>query len=281
MKSVSIKQFTIGKGSPLALFSGPCVIESKEHALQCAYLLKSLCEKLGISFIYKSSFDKANRSSVNSFRGPGLDEGLKILESVKNECDVPIVTDIHSPEQARAAAEVCDVLQVPAFLCRQTDLIVAAGETGKVVKVKKGQFMAPLDMSNVVEKLISTGNDQIILTDRGTTFGYNNLISDMRSIPLMQSLGHPVCFDASHSVMLPGGLGSSSGGQREFIPTLSYAAIAAGANCLFMESHTDPASAKSDRETVMAIKDLDMVLMRANQIFEVVQCSNAQLCTSK
>ena len=280
-KLVTIKNFKIGQGAPLALFSGPCVIESEEHALECAEKLKAIAEAHDINLIYKSSYDKANRSSSNSFRGPGLEKGLKILRKIKEEFDIPVVTDVHSPMEATAAADVCDVIQIPAFLCRQTDLIIAAGKTGKVIKVKKGQFMAPLDMKNVVDKLLSTGNDQIILTDRGTTFGYNNLITDMRAIPIMQSLGFPVCFDASHSVMLPGGLGTSSGGQREFIPTLTLAAMAAGADCLFIESHTDPANAKSDRETVMAINDLDMLLKKSKEIFEIVQCSNDLLCMQK
>jgi len=182
-----------------------------------------------INFVFKSSYDKANRSSLSSFRGPGLDEGLRILERVKAEYDVPVVTDVHSPQEARAAAEVCDVVQIPAFLCRQTDLVIAAGGTGKVILVKKGQFMAPWDMINVVDKIRSTGNNKIILIDRGTMFGYNNLISDMRAIPVMQSFGCPVCFDASHSVQLPGGQGATTGGQREYIPILARAAVAAGA----------------------------------------------------
>lgn len=271
MQNVKVKNFLIGKKQPLAVMSGPCVIESEEHALAAAKELKEIFFKLEINFIYKSSYDKANRSSHNSFRGPGLEKGLRILEKVKKEFDVPVLTDVHSPEEARAAAQVCEIIQIPAFLCRQTDLIVAAGETGAVVNVKKGQFMAPWDMENVVAKLVATGNHNIILTDRGTTFGYNNLVSDMRTIPIMQEFGFPVCYDASHSVMLPGGNGTSSGGQREFIPTLSKAAIASGCNCLFIESHPDPSVAKSDKDTVFPFAQLAQLMYELKQIYQIVQ----------
>jgi len=274
MKDVPIKNFKIGKGQPLALMSGPCVIESESHALQTADFLKSLCASLGINFIYKSSYDKANRSSYASFRGPGLKEGLRILEKVKTTYDVPIVTDVHSPEEATEAGKICDVLQIPAFLCRQTDLIVAAAKTGAVISVKKGQFLAPWDMDNVVKKILDAGNDKIILVDRGTTFGYNNLVSDMRGIPIMQKLGFPVCYDASHSVQLPGGNGTSSGGQREFIPTLSKAAIAAGCNCIFMESHPSPKEAKSDKDSVMPFSEMEGLFKTLKQIYEIVQGSS-------
>ncbi|MBS0627264.1 MAG: 3-deoxy-8-phosphooctulonate synthase, partial [Verrucomicrobia bacterium] len=260
MKDVSLPHFTIGKGHPLVIFSGPCVIESEDLALSTAEFLKNLCEKLGIHLVYKSSYDKANRSSFHSFRGPGLEEGLRILEKVKKTFNVPILTDIHSPEEASSVASVCDILQIPAFLCRQTDLVVAAAKTGAVINVKKGQFMAPWDMENVVQKILSTGNEKIILTDRGTTFGYNNLVSDMRAIPIMQKFGFPVCFDATHSVQLPGGHGTSSGGQREFIPTLAKSAIAAGCNCLFLESHPNPALAKSDKDSVVPFSELPLFL---------------------
>lgn len=251
---VKIANFKVADGQPLLFFSGPCVIESEAHALMMAEELCKLFD--GRPFVYKSSFDKANRSSIHSYRGPGLKEGLRILAKVKSTFDIPIVTDIHLPEQAAPAAEVCDVLQIPAFLCRQTDLLVAAAQTGRVIKVKKGQFMAPWDMTNVVEKLIESGNDQIVLTERGTIFGYNNLVCDMRSIPIMKGLGHPVCFDASHAVQLPGGLGSVSGGQREYIPVLAKSAVAAGANALFIESHHCPKEAKSDAGSVMDLKEL-------------------------
>lgn len=270
MHQVKVKKFHIGQGQPLAIMSGPCVIESEEHCMRAAETLKTIFSKFPVNFIFKSSYDKANRSSFHSFRGPGLDEGLRILERVKKEFDLPIVTDIHSPEEARAAAKVCDILQIPAFLCRQTDLVVAAAETKAVISVKKGQFLAPWDMGNVVEKIRAAGNPNIILTDRGTTFGYNNLVSDMRSIPIMQGFGVPVCFDATHSVQLPGGQGTTSGGQREFIPVLAKAAIAAGANCLFMEAHDDPAKAKSDAGSVLDFKDLPQLIAKLQQIYEIV-----------
>jgi len=271
MKTVPVKDFFIGKGNPLTLISGPCVIESEELALKTARALKKIASKFSIHLIYKSSYDKANRSSFHSYRGPGLEEGLRILEKVKKECDVPILTDVHSPEEALFAGNVCDVIQIPAFLCRQTDLITAAGKSGAVVNVKKGQFLAPWDMGNVVEKIEATGNKKIILTDRGVSFGYNNLVSDMRAIPIMQRLGYPVCFDASHSVQLPGGLGQSSGGQREFIPTLTKAAVAAGCNALFIESHPNPREAQSDKESVMPLDQLEELLQEAVLLYEVVQ----------
>lgn len=271
MKSVKVKDFLIGKGHPLAVMSGPCVIESEEHALFTAETLSSICRTLNIPLIYKSSYDKANRSAGSSFRGPGLEKGLRILERIKKELDLPVLTDVHSPEEATEAGKICDVIQIPAFLCRQTDLILAAGQTGAVVAVKKGQFMAPWDMKNVIDKILSTGNDKIILTDRGTSFGYNNLVSDMRSIPLMQALGFPVCFDASHSVQLPGGHGTSSGGQRELIPTLARASVAAGCDCLFIESHPNPSQAKSDKDSVYPFSELPTLLQQLKQLHELIQ----------
>lgn len=269
-KLVPIANFLIGEGQPLTVMSGPCVIESEEHCLQAAETLKKIFAKRKINFVFKSSYDKANRSSIKSFRGVGLEEGLRILEKVKRELEIPILTDVHTPEEANSSGEVCDVLQIPAFLCRQTDLLVAAGSTGKVVNVKKGQFMAPWDMENVVKKIQSTGNEKIILVDRGTMFGYNYLINDMRCIPIMQNFGVPVCFDATHSVQLPGGKGESSGGERQYIPILAKAAIAAGADCLFMESHPDPAHAKSDADTVIDFKELPAFLLKLEQLYEVV-----------
>lgn len=272
MKNVPVKKFLIGQKQPLAVISGPCVIESLDHALLCAEeLVRIFGNEKGIHYIYKSSYDKANRSAYSSFRGPGLEEGLKILERIKKEFDIPVLTDVHSPEEAAAAGEVCDILQIPAFLCRQTDLIVAAAKTGAVINVKKGQFMAPWDMQNVVDKIVAAGNEKILLTDRGTTFGYNNLVTDVRSIPIMQGCGFPVCFDASHSVQMPGGLGTTSGGKREFIPTLSRAAIAAGCNCLFLESHPNPSLAKSDKDSVFPFADLPRFLAEINQIYTLVQ----------
>lgn len=254
MQDIKIGQFIVGDGHPLLFFSGPCVIESEEHTLKCAEHLCKLFD--GKPFVFKSSFDKANRSSIKSYRGPGLKKGLEILAKVKKTFGVPVVTDIHLPEHADPASEVCDVLQIPAFLCRQTDLLVAAASTGRVVKVKKGQFLAPWDMQNVVDKIAQSGNTQILLTERGTSFGYNNLVCDMRAIPIMQKMGYPVCFDASHAVQLPGGCGTHSGGQSEFIPVLAKAAVAAGANSLYIESHDNPPAAKSDATTVMAFDAL-------------------------
>lgn len=270
MQTVRFKNFSVGKNQPLMIMSGPCVIESEEHCLTTAEALKQIFTPFNINLIFKSSYDKANRSSYSSFRGPGLEKGLRILEKVKNELGIPVVTDVHSPEEARAAGQVCDLIQIPAFLCRQTDLITAAAETGIPVTVKKGQFMAPWEMGNVVEKIRATGNNDIILTDRGTTFGYNNLVCDMRAIPIMQGFGVPVCFDATHAVQLPGGLGNTSGGQREYIPILAKAALAAGANCLFMESHPNPVSAKSDASSVLDLKDLPALLGILEKLYDLI-----------
>ncbi|MFS8564578.1 MAG: 3-deoxy-8-phosphooctulonate synthase [Rhabdochlamydiaceae bacterium] len=258
-------------GQPLTLISGPCVIESEESALFAAEFLKDLCAALEINFIYKSSYDKANRSSIHSFRGPGIKEGLRILEKVKTTFDLPILTDIHSPQEAVIAGQICDVIQIPAFLCRQTDLISAAASTGAMINVKKGQFMAPWDMKNVIEKIEEMGNSNIILTDRGTSFGYNNLVCDMRGIAILKKFGYPVCFDASHAVQLPGGNGSSSGGEREFIPTLAKAAVAAGCDCLFIESHPNPSQAKSDKDSVYPFAEMETLLKEVKRIFEAVQ----------
>lgn len=273
MQPLKLKKLSISKGQPLTVICGPCVIESEEHTLQAAKFLKNLFNQLNINLIFKSSYDKANRSAHDSFRGPGLEHGLRILEKVQKELDLPITTDVHSPEEAEAVGKVCDLIQIPAFLCRQTDLIVAAAKSSKAVSVKKGQFMAPWDMKNVVDKIRAAGNNNILLIDRGTTFGYNNLVSDMRAIPIMQSFGVPVCFDATHSVQLPGGQGTSSGGQREFIPTLAKAAVAAGANCVFIEAHPDPKSAKSDSSSVLDFKDLPQLLAQLKKIYEAVNGS--------
>jgi len=272
MRRIPIKNFFIGKNEPLVVMSGPCVIESEEHCLKAAETLKKMFDKHGVNLVFKSSYDKANRSSYHSFRGPGLEEGLRILQRVQNELGLPVVTDVHTVEEARAAGEVCEILQIPAFLCRQTDLVVAAAMTNAVVSVKKGQFLAPWDMENIVNKIVTANNHNIILTERGTTFGYNNLVSDMRSIPILQKLmDYPVCYDATHSVQKPGGLGKESGGDREFIPILTKAALAAGANCLFIESHPNPASAKSDAASVMDFKDLDILLPQFKELYELIQ----------
>lgn len=251
--------------------SGPCVIENEAHTMRCAEFLAKLFEKSPFAFMFKASYDKANRSSIDAFRGPGIEEGLKILEKVRDTFEIPVFTDVHTPEEAWEAADVCAVLQIPAFLCRQTDLLVAAGNTGATINVKKGQFMAPWDMEHVVKKIVSTGNRNIMLTERGTSFGYNNLVSDMRAIPLMQKFGYPVLYDATHSVQLPGGLGDTSGGQREFIPTLSRAAIAAGCQGIFAESHPDPKSAKSDAASVIPLSDFPALVESWQRIYEATQ----------
>ncbi len=278
MKLVKIKDFFIGPKQPLVLLSGPCVIESEELAMRSAEMLKEQLEGLPINLVYKSSYDKANRTSYHSFRGPGIEKGLKILEKIKHTFDLPILTDVHSPQEAEIAGKVCDMIQIPAFLCRQTDLVVAAGKSGAAVNVKKGQFVAPWDMGNVVEKLLEAGNERILLTDRGTSFGYNNLVVDMRAIPVMQRFGFPVCFDASHSVQLPGGNGTSTGGQREFIPVLTKAAIASGINCLFLETHPNPAEAKSDKDSVFPLSKLREFIEEILPIYHYIQKIEA-VCT--
>ena len=278
METLNVKQLYIGQGKPLAIISGPCVIESEAHTLHCAEELLKIFSPFPFSFIFKASFDKANRSSNRSFRGPGLKKGLKILQRVQEEFGVPILTDVHSPEEAKEAGALCDIIQIPAFLCRQTDLIVAAARTQAAINVKKGQFLAPWDMKNVVEKITGEGHRRILLTERGASFGYNNLVSDMRAIPIMQKFGFPVCFDASHSVQLPGGLGDASGGQREFIPTLAKAAVAAGCNALFIESHPNPSNAKSDAASVMPFDELKILLAQIEILYDaVIACSKEPL----
>lgn len=260
--------YTNSRSGPFIL-AGPCVIESREISLQTAEALAEIAEKLDLPLIFKSSFDKANRTSVTSFRGPGLEEGLKILGEVKEATGLPIVTDIHHPEQAALVAEVADVLQIPAFLCRQTDLLVAAANTGKVINIKKGQFLAPWDMKNAVEKVRASGNEQVWLTERGSTYGYNNLVVDMRSISEMSKFDVPVVFDATHSVQIPGGLGGASGGQREYVPTLASAAVAAGADGVFMETHPDPDKAMCDGPNSLPLADAEKLLRRLKAIWEL------------
>ena len=238
--SVRVGGITIGGGAPLVLIGGPCAIESEGHAVMVAERLKVITEAARVPFIYKSSYDKANRFSINSYRGPGLKEGLRILRQVKEVTGLPVLSDVHDVSEVGPAAEVLDVLQVPAFLCRQTDLLLACGRTGKPVNVKKGQFVAPRDMGNAVEKILSTGNTGILLTERGTSFGYNNLVVDYRGLAIMRELGYPVVFDATHSVQLPGGLGNHSGGERQYVPLLARAAVAVGVDALFMEMHEEP-----------------------------------------
>ncbi|MCX7848363.1 MAG: 3-deoxy-8-phosphooctulonate synthase [bacterium] len=245
-QGLTIGNVRIGGGAPLAFIAGPCVIESRTLTLEIAEALAATARSLGVGLIFKASFDKANRTSVKGFRGLGPRKGLAILAEVRQRTNLPVLTDIHLPQQARVAAEVADVLQIPAFLCRQTDLLIAAGKTGKAVNIKKGQFMAPRDMQQAVEKVQATGNQRVMLTERGTTFGYNNLVVDMRSLALMRAIGVPVVFDATHSVQLPGGQGCASGGERQFVPVLARAAVAAGVDAVFMEVHPDPDRALCD-----------------------------------
>jgi 2-dehydro-3-deoxyphosphooctonate aldolase (KDO 8-P synthase) len=269
LPAVQIGSLLCGGGKPFILIAGPCVVESRESALRHADALQALTVRLGIPFIYKSSYDKANRTAIDSFRGLGMEEGLSILETVKRELGVLILTDIHSPEEAVQTAEVADVLQIPAFLCRQTDLLVAAGKTGCVVNIKKGQFLAPWDMTHAAAKVAATGNQRILLTERGASFGYNNLVSDFRSLPIMAQAGYPVVYDATHSVQLPGGQGNASGGQREFIAPLARAAVAVGVDGLFMEVHEEPDRALSDKATVFPLAQLE-ALLRTLQAIDVL-----------
>ena len=260
MNKVKVGNFMIGEGEPLALLAGPCVLEGMDRCLLIGRTIKEICGRLGINYVFKASFDKANRSSYHSFRGPGLKKGLEMLQEIKETLDVPIVTDIHETTQAEPVAKVADILQIPAFLCRQTDLLHAAAQTGRVVNVKKGQFLAPEDMRNVVDKLHECGCEQMLLTERGASFGYHNLVVDMRSLPIMRSLGYPVVFDGTHSVQLPGGQGTSSGGQREMVPVLARAAVAVGVAGLFMETHPHPAQALSDGPNAVPLKHMKALL---------------------
>jgi len=245
---------------PFVLIAGPCVIETREMALETASTLKDITDRLGIPFVFKSSYDKANRSSHKSFRGPGLDEGLNILAEVKDKLNIPVLSDVHSPKEAEIAGKVLDIIQIPAFLCRQTDLVLAVGETGKVVNVKKGQFLAPWDIDQVVEKIESTGNYKILLTERGVSFGYNNLVSDFRSLIRMAETGYPVVFDVTHSVQLPGAAGDSSGGEKEYAPALARAATAVGISSLFIETHPTPSEALSDSATMIPLNKMETLL---------------------
>jgi 2-dehydro-3-deoxyphosphooctonate aldolase (KDO 8-P synthase) len=270
-REISIGSLRIGGNQPLLLIAGPCVIESEAHALALAGRLVEIAGHARIPFVFKASYDKANRSSEHSYRGPGLTEGLRILEKIKSKFDVPILTDIHDVFQARAAAEVVDVLQIPAFLSRQTDLLVAAGKTGKVVNLKKGQFLSPWEMSNAVEKVLGTGNDRIILTERGASFGYQNLVVDMRSFPILRKTGCPVVFDVTHSVQLPGGEGKSSGGQPEFIEPLARAGAAIGVDGVFLEVHENPSKALSDGTNALPLSELPGLLGKLTQIATLVR----------
>lgn len=259
-RNIQLGALTVGNSQPFVLIAGPCQIESAAHALETASALKEICEKAEIGLIYKSSFDKANRTSLSSARGVGMHEGLSILADVRERLSLPVLTDVHAPEQCAPVAEAVDVLQIPAFLCRQTDLLLAAGRTGAAVNVKKGQFLAPWDMQHVAAKIASTGNHNIMLCERGTSFGYNTLVNDMRGLPVMAQTGYPVVFDATHSVQQPGGLGGASGGQREFAPVLSRAALAIGVAALFIETHQNPDQAPSDGPNMLPLTTLPTLL---------------------
>ncbi len=271
MNKVRVGNFEIGDGEKLTLLAGPCVLEGMERCLLIGRTIKEICQRLDINYVFKASFDKANRSSYNSFRGPGLTRGLEMLGQIKEELQVPVVTDIHEVCQAAPAAKVVDILQIPAFLCRQTDLLHAAAQTGKVVNVKKGQFLAPEDMRNVVDKLHESGCDQIMLTERGASFGYHNLVVDMRSLPIMRSFGYPVIMDGTHSVQLPGGNGTTSAGNREYVEYLVRAAVGAGIDALFLEVHDNPEEALSDGANMVYLDKLEDLLKDAVAIHEIVR----------
>ena len=263
---VTIGPVTLGGGHPLVLIGGPCVIESEAHAIELGSAIAEIARRRGVPYVFKASFDKANRTSVHSFRGPGLDVGLKVLAEVKSRVGVPVLTDIHEPGQAGPAAEVADVLQIPAFLCRQTDLLLAAAATGKAVNVKKGQFLAPQDMRHAIAKIASTGNERVILTERGTSYGYHNLVVDMRAFPIMRSFGCPVVFDVTHSLQLPGAGDGVTAGEAEYIDTLAPAGVAAGVDGVFIEIHENPSTAKSDAQTALALDRLDGLLQLLTRI---------------
>jgi 2-dehydro-3-deoxyphosphooctonate aldolase (KDO 8-P synthase) len=273
---IPLHSLRLGGKNPLFLIAGPCVIESESHARKMAEAISKITSDAGIPYIFKASYDKANRSSAKSFRGPGPNEGLRILGKIKSDLKLPVLTDIHEREQAAPAAEVVDILQIPAFLSRQTDLLEAAAKTNRIVNVKKAQFLSPWDMKNVVEKLSATGNSNIILTERGATFGYQNLVVDVRSFPIMKKFGYPVVFDATHSVQLPGGQGNASGGQPEFIEPLARAAVAAGVDGIFLETHDNPAEALSDGPNALPLSQLPQLLARLKELSMLVRKWDAQ-----
>jgi 3-deoxy-8-phosphooctulonate synthase len=270
ISATPVGSIPVGPGAPLLLIAGPCVLESAEIVKEVALEMKAIAARLGVSYVFKASFDKANRTSLASFRGPGPEQGLRILGRLREEVEVPILSDIHEPVQAEMAVNVLDILQIPAFLCRQTDLLTAAARTGKVVNIKKGQFVTPWDMVNAIDKVRSAGNERILLTERGTCFGYNNLVVDMRSLPVMRSLGFPVVFDVTHSIQLPGSAGSHSGGQREFIPALARAAMAAGIDGLFIEVHPDPDKALCDGPNSLPLAEVEPLLKKLLAVRQAV-----------
>ena len=271
--AIKINNFNVSNELPFFLIAGPCSIESKDHAIDHAGKINEICKQLNLNFVYKSSFDKANRSSSLSSRGVGIDQGLKILSDVKKTFGIPLITDVHESYQCKDVANVVDIIQIPAFLCRQTDLLYAAAETNKIINVKKGQFLAPWDMKNVLNKIVDYGNNQVLLTERGTSFGYNTLVSDMRAIPQMSEFGYPIIFDATHSVQQPGGMGTTSGGQREFVPVLARAAISIGVSGLFVEVHENPDDAPSDGPNMLKISELSALLSKLIQLDKLVKTS--------
>ncbi len=271
MNIVTVGNYKVGQGCPMLLMAGPCVLEGYERSLMIGKRAKAIADKLGMPYVFKASFDKANRSSYNSFRGPGLKEGLAILAQIKKDLGVPIVTDIHEPAQAEPVAEVADILQIPAFLCRQTDLVYQAAKTGRTVNVKKGQFLAPWDMKNVIKKIEEAGNHNIMLTERGASFGYNTLVTDMRGLAIMRELGYPVVMDATHSVQIPGGQGTSSGGQSQYVPHMARAAAAVGIDALFLEVHDNPAEALSDGPNMVKLDNLEALLKDVLAIDKIVR----------
>ena len=273
MKNYKIKcsKFEIANDKPFTLIAGPCQLESESHAIKISSELKKITSKLKINLIYKTSFDKANRTSLKGKRGLGLEKSLPIFDKIRDEVGVPILTDVHSAEQCSKVAKHVDVLQIPAFLCRQTDLLIAAAKTGKIINVKKGQFLAPWDISNVIKKIEESGNKKILITERGASFGYNTLVSDMRALPIMSKFGYPIVFDATHSVQQPGGMGEKSGGQREFVPHLSRAAIAVGVGAIFIETHEDPDNAPSDGPNMVPLNELENLLKKLTDIDKLVK----------
>ena len=273
MKNHKVKcsNFEIANDKPFTLIAGPCQLESEEHALKISTELKKITSELGINLIYKTSFDKANRTSLNGKRGLGLEKSLPIFDKIRKEVGVPILTDVHTSEQCSIVAKHVDILQIPAFLCRQTDLLIAAAKTGKIINVKKGQFLAPWDMANVIKKIEESGNKNILITERGASFGYNTLVSDMRALPIMSKFGFPIVFDATHSVQQPGGMGEKSGGQREFVPYLARAAIAVGVGAIFIETHEDPENAPSDGPNMVPLNEIKKLLKKLTEIDKIIK----------
>ncbi|NWF52792.1 MAG: 3-deoxy-8-phosphooctulonate synthase [Nitrospirae bacterium] len=269
-REIGIAETKIGGKNPLCIIAGPCVIESEDITFYIAQKMKEICGEVGLPLLFKSSYDKANRTSLSSFRGPGLESGLQILSDVRSRFGIPVISDIHSVEEVKPASEVLDVLQIPAFLCRQTDLILFASNTGKPVNIKKGQFLAPWDVKNIIDKFISTGNKNLLITERGTSFGYNNLIVDFRGLSIIRSFGYPVIFDVTHSLQLPGGLGTSSGGQKEFAEPLSRAAVAVGVDGIFMEVHPEPENALCDGPNMIPIREVASILNMLKKIYKIV-----------